>query len=86
MSDVLLRPEQVSIRPAVAAVKAPDELAALGLDGGPRRPKFPAIRAKEDYERAFTRRIEHYNRAYASANVRKGVDTTRERFDWSDSA
>ena len=35
-----------------------------------------AIRAKEDYERAFTRKTEHYNQADASANVRKSVDTT----------
>jgi len=38
----------------VAAVKAPDELSALGLDCDPRRPKFLVIRAKEDYERLFT--------------------------------
>jgi hypothetical protein len=79
MSDVLLRPEEVSIRPAATAVKAPDELAALGLDWGPCRPKSLAIRAKEDCKRAFTRRTEHYNRADASANVRKSVDTTSAR-------
>jgi hypothetical protein len=36
-----------------AAVKAPDELATLGLDRRPRRPKSLAIRAKEDYEELF---------------------------------
>jgi hypothetical protein len=71
MRDVLLRPEEVSIRPAADAVKAPDELAALGLDCAPRRPKSLAIRAKVDYERAFTRRTKHYNQADASAKCAK---------------
>ena len=35
---------------AAAAVKAPDELAALGLDSGPRRPGLPTIRAKENID------------------------------------
>jgi len=56
------------------AVKAPDELAALGLDCGPRRPKSLVIRAKEDCEGAFTPRTEHYNQAEASTNDR-GRDT-----------
>ena len=38
---------QMVIRPAAAAVKAQDELAALGLDGGPRRPELRIGRAKE---------------------------------------
>ena len=47
MNLVLLRPEEFRYGPAAAAVKAPDELAALGLDCGPRRPRSLAIRAKE---------------------------------------
>ena len=34
-------PRRPSMRPTAAAVKAHDELAALGLDGGSRRPKDP---------------------------------------------
>lgn len=77
MSDVLLRPEEFrygrlrppsrlsmnSLRSALTAVLAGQNPLA--------------IRAKEDYERAFTRRTQHYNQADASANVRKSVDTTR---------
>ena len=76
MSDVLLRPEEFrygrlrppsrlsmnSLRSALTAVLAGQNPLA--------------IRAKEDYERAFTRKTEHYNQADASANVRKSVDTT----------
>lgn len=76
MSDVLLRPEEFrygrlrppsrlsmnSLRSALTAVLAGQNPLA--------------IRAKEDYERAFTRKIKHYNQADASANVRKSVDTT----------
>ena len=40
------------MRPAAAAVKAQDELAMLGLDGGPRRPTETDIRAKGDCEGA----------------------------------
>ena len=76
MSDVLLRPEEFrygrlrppsrlsmnSLRSALTAVLAGQNPLA--------------IRAKEDYERAFTRRTEHYNQTDASANVRKNMDTT----------
>jgi hypothetical protein len=46
-----------SIRPAAAAVKARDELAALGLDGGPRQPNnsnYPGIGQQEKNELAPT--------------------------------
>ena len=60
-----------------AAVKAPDELATLGLDCRPRRLKSLALRAKEDYEDlSRSRRTENYNQNHASANVRKSLDTT----------
>jgi hypothetical protein len=36
------------LRLAAAAVKAQDELAALGLDGSRSQPKLPNIRAKEN--------------------------------------
>lgn len=45
---VLLRPEEFQYSRLCAAVKAQDELATLGLDCGPRRPKSLVIRAKED--------------------------------------
>jgi hypothetical protein len=46
-----------SIRPAAAAVKAPDELATLGLDSGPRRPGLPNYpgKGKHKYEIARTK-------------------------------
>ena len=53
MSLVLLRSEDLRYGRLRAAVKAPDELAALGLDYAPRRPRLLAIRAKEDYKRSF---------------------------------
>jgi hypothetical protein len=45
------------IRPAAAAVKAPDELAALGFDSGPRRPGLPNYpgKGKHRYELASTK-------------------------------
>jgi len=45
------------MRPAAAAVKAPDELAALGLDCGPRRPSLPHYpgKGKHRYELARTK-------------------------------
>jgi hypothetical protein len=46
------------IRPAAAAVKAPDELAALGLDSGLRRPGLPNYpgKGKNRYELARTKK------------------------------
>jgi hypothetical protein len=46
-----------SIRPAAAAVKAPDELATLGLDSDPRRPGLPNYpgKGKHKYEIARTK-------------------------------
>jgi hypothetical protein len=40
---------------AAAAVKAPDELAALGLDGSLASHKSPDIRAKENIEYELTK-------------------------------
>ena len=71
MSDVLLRPEEFrygrlrppsrlsmnSLRSALTAVLAGQNPLAT--------------RAKEDYERAFTQRTEHYNQADASAKCEK---------------
>ena len=43
------------IRPAAAAVKAPDELATLGLDSGQDSPKESNMRAKLTTKRANKR-------------------------------